>query len=99
MTHQAAAERELLRHVVRTVKHALRAQTVEQHYSAESLAKLLGVSVRTVWTYIELGESTKGKEGIFPVVKLSHKVVRIPASSARRMLEARTIATSEGEPQ
>lgn len=76
----------------RELEEWLRDRTVEPHYSAERCAELLEVSVRTVWNYIDAGERTQGREGIYPVVKLSHKVVRIPASAVNRYLRSRTIA-------
>lgn len=75
----------------RDVESFLRERTVEKHYSADSLAELVEVSPRTVWTWIERYESSGGKEGLGPVVKLSHKNVRIPASAINRMLTAHTI--------
>lgn len=77
---------------MRALLEWLRERTVEQHYSAETLAGLLEVTERTIWNYVDQGEATQGREGIYPVVKLSHKVVRIPASSAQRLLRAKTIA-------
>lgn len=76
----------------RDVAAYLADRTVEPHYSAEETAKLLSVTVRTIWNYVEVGDRSGGSDGIFPVVKLSHKVVRIPASSINRFLNARTIA-------
>lgn len=87
-------DRGFVRHLVRGVLGWLRDSSVEQHYSAETLAALLEVTPRTIWNYVELGEATQGREGIYPVVKLSHKVVRIPASSAARLLKARTVAAT-----
>lgn len=72
-------------------KAFLRDRTVEQHYSAEALAEILEVAERTVWNYIELYETSAGREGIGPVVKISHKVVRVPASAVNRFLRAKTI--------
>ena len=69
----------------------LRNATVEPHYSAEKTAELLEVTVRTVWNYVELYETSGGRDGIGPVVKISHKVVRIPASALNRFLQARTV--------
>ena len=74
----------------------LRERTVELHYSAEEAAELLRVTPRTVWAYVERGERTEGREGIWPVVKLSHKVVRLPASSINRFLRQHTIALEPG---
>lgn len=65
---------------------------VEKHYTAAEVAELLGVTERTVWNYVELGERTKGKDGIYPVVKLSFKVVRIPARAVNKFLKVRTVA-------
>lgn len=78
----------------RDIDDLLRDRTVEAHYSAEAAAEVLHVSVRTIWNYVNLGERTGGREGIHPVAKLSHKVVRIPASAINRFLKARTVATS-----
>jgi len=66
-------------------------QEIEKHYSAEELAEVLGLTKRTVWSYVQLGQRSQGKEGIYPIVKLSHKVVRIPASAVQRFLKARTV--------
>ena len=66
---------------------------IEQHYSAPEVAQLLGVSERTIKRYVDLGTRSGGKEGIFPVVKLSHKAVRIPARAVNRFLRARTISS------
>ena len=65
---------------------------VEKHYTAAEVADLLKVTERTVWNYVELGERTRGKDGIYPVVKLSFKVVRIPARAVNKFLKARTVA-------
>lgn len=92
-------DRGFVRHVVRALLGWLRDSSVEQHYSAETLAALLEVTPRTIWNYVELGESTQGREGIYPVVKLSHKVVRIPASSAARLLKSRIVATAVRDDQ
>lgn len=70
---------------------------VEKHYSAAEVAGLLGVTVRTVRNYIDAGTRTKGKDGIFPVVHLSFKVVRIPARAVNRFLKARTVAVEPAE--
>jgi hypothetical protein len=75
----------------REIEAWLRTGAVEQHYSAPALAEVLQVSERTIWVWIDLYESSSGKEGIGPVVKLSHKTVRIPASSVHRMLRSRTV--------
>lgn len=77
----------------------LRDHTVEPHYSAEDAAELLHVTKRTIWSYVDIGEASRGKDGIYPVVKLSHKVIRIPASSINRFLKSRTIAVPAGELQ
>lgn len=65
--------------------------SVEPHYSATTLAELLEVSERTVWSYIDLWNTSRGADGIGPVLKLSHKNVRIPASSVNRFLESRRV--------
>lgn len=84
-------DRGFVRHLVRALLTWLRERTVEQHYSVETLAGLLELTPRTVWNYVELYETSGGADGIGPVIKLSHKVVRIPASSASRLLKAKTI--------
>lgn len=75
----------------RDLEEWLRDRTVEKHYSADAVAELVEVSVRTVWTWIEKYETSQGKEGLGPYVKLSHKNVRIPASSINAMLARHTI--------
>ncbi len=75
----------------RDVEAYLRDRMVEKHYSADALAELIEVSARTVWSWIEKYETSAGREGLGPVVKLSHKNVRIPASSVNRMLKAHTV--------
>lgn len=65
---------------------------VEKHYTVREVAALLGVTPRTIWNYVEQGEKTKGKDGIYPVVKLSFKVVRVPARAVQKFLKARTVA-------
>jgi predicted transcriptional regulator len=65
---------------------------IEKHYTAAEVATLLGVTERTVWNYVAQGERTQGKDGIFPIVKLSFKVVRIPARAVNKFLKARTVA-------
>jgi hypothetical protein len=84
-------ERGLLRQVLRVLQAVLREGVLEQHYSAASVAERLEVSERTVWNYVDDYARTAGQEGIGPVVKLSHKVVRIPASAVNRFLKARRI--------
>lgn len=79
--------------LAKEVEALLRDRTVEPHYTAEQAGLLLGgVTKRTVWNYVELGERSEGKEGIYPVVKLSHKVVLLPASSINRFLASRRVA-------
>ena len=71
---------------------------VEKHYTAAEVAALLGVTERTVWNHVEAGKRSRGRDGIFPVVKLSHKVVRIPARAVNKFLKARTLAAAGAEP-
>ncbi len=80
-------------HVSKEVQEWLRDNAVEPHYTVDQAAELLGkVTVRTVWNYVELGKTSQGKEGIYPVVKLSHKVVLLPASSINRFLKSRRVS-------
>lgn len=89
-TDQAA---KLPAHLSKEIQAWLEEHAVEPHYTAEQTSGLLGgVTVRTVWNYVDLGARTKGKEGIYPVVKLSHKVVLLPASSINRFLASRRVA-------
>lgn len=69
----------------------LRTRSVEQHYSVETLTEILEQSPRTVWGWLELYETSGGREGIGPYLKLSHKNVRIPASSVNRFLAGKRI--------
>ena len=84
-------ERGLLRQVIRALQATLRENVLEQHYSAATVAERLEVTERTIWNYVELYETTRGEEGIGPVLKISHKVVRIPASSVNRWLKSKRI--------
>lgn len=77
----------------------LRDHTVEPHYDAETAAQMLHVTVRTIWRYVDAGARSEGREGIYPVVKLTHKVVRIPASSINRFLQAHTLKAPRAELQ
>lgn len=79
----------------REVEAWLRDHTVEPHYSAERAAELLEVTERTIWNYVDLYDRTGGRDGIGPYVKISHKVVRIPASAVNRFLRSRTIAAAK----
>jgi predicted transcriptional regulator len=76
----------------REIEAWLRDSTVEQRYSAERAAELLEVSVRTVWNYVDEYEASAGRAGLGPVEKLSHKVVRIPASALNRFLASKRIS-------
>lgn len=59
------------------------AHATEPHYSFEQCGSLMGgVSKRTVQRLVKPG-------GIWPVVKLSRKVVLIPASSLNEFLQAK----------
>ena len=62
---------------------------IEQQYSVSEVAKLLGIGPATVWRYVQDGKRTDGLDGIWPVYKLSHKVVRIPAGAVHRFLARR----------
>lgn len=86
--------RKLAERVGRDVEAWLRDRTLEPHYDASQIATALGITERTVWKYVELYASSGGKDGIGPVVKLSHKVVRVPASVINRFLKSRTIEVS-----
>lgn len=93
MTLPESSLRAIVDRMVRVFADFLRERTVEQHYSPESVAKLLDVTERSVWTYHDLWVTTGGREGLGPVVKLSFKATRFPASAVNRFLRARTIAT------
>jgi len=76
----------------RELEEWLKDKTVEPHYSIETAAELLEVSKVSIRRHIEAGQRSQGKEGIYPVVKLSYKVIRIPASALNRFLGRHTIA-------
>lgn len=57
---------------------------VEQHYRTREAAALLGVHVKTLGRWILRGE-------IAPVVSLSARDIRIPASVLQRFLDHRTL--------
>lgn len=67
---------------------------IEKHYSTAEVAEQLGVTPRAVQKYIDLGKTTKGREGIWPVVKISHKCLRIPVSAVTRFLRSRTVTAA-----
>jgi len=90
-----ATIRALVERFVRAFAHWLENRTVEQHYSAEEGAKLLQVTERTFHNYVDLYETSGGKDGIGPRVVLSHKVVRYSSSSINRFLRARAIAAGQ----
>lgn len=73
----------------------LRENSVEKLYSTEALAELFDVTKRTIENYVEEGERTQGRDGIYPVIKLSHKVVRVRASVVNRFLNSRTVIASK----
>lgn len=73
-----------------------RKRSTEQQYSYAEAAKLLGVSYSTVRALVNEGLRTGGKAGIFPIYKLSHKLVRIPASAINRYLESRRVGGGDG---
>jgi len=56
---------------------------IEEHYTAAQLAERLGLNVDTVLTMFKPGK-------IWPVVRLNARVIRVPASSVNRYLEAHT---------
>jgi excisionase family DNA binding protein len=57
---------------------------VEKHYRTKEAAELLGVHVKTLGRWIMSGE-------IAPVVAISQRDTRIPASVLQRFLDHRTI--------
>jgi len=63
---------------------------VEKHYTVDEVAELLGVVPRTVKRFIQRGQQTAGREGIYPVVRLSQTLLRIPASVVNQFLSSRT---------
>lgn len=73
----------------------MRTHTLEPHYTVETVAELLQVKRRTVWNYLLKYEQSAGREGLGPFIKLSHKVVRIPASAVQRLLKAKTVDAAE----
>lgn len=93
MNHEFTPDqlRKLAERIGRDIESWLRDHTIEPHYSVETLAAALEVTERTIWNYVDLYKTSQGKDGIGPVVKLSYKVVRIPASSIKRFLAPRTI--------
>lgn len=91
------AERRITRRLIEEFETWLKERQVEPHYSVERVAELLEVTERTVHNYIELGERTAGAEGIWPTIKLSHKVLRIPASAVNRFIRARSAVPPTNE--
>lgn len=59
---------------------------VEEHYQLHELADRLHISQSTVRRYVDLGARTKGSQGIYPTLKVSRRVILVPASSVQRFL-------------
>ncbi len=66
------------------VRHLYPIRQVEEHLSVEQLAERIGVSESTIWKAI-------AKTEIKPLVKLGHRLTRIPASAANRYLKSKTV--------
>jgi excisionase family DNA binding protein len=64
--------------------HRRRPEEVERMYSPAEVAERLGVGRSTVGRLLQAGE-------IQPIYRLSHRVVRIPASAVRRYLRSREV--------
>lgn len=80
--------------LVRAFVDFLANRTVEQYYSAETAARLLDVTERTFHSYVDLYQTTNGKDGIGPKVVLSFKCVRYSATSINRFLASKRAATT-----
>ena len=65
------------------------ARALEQHLAPAEIAKRLGVGERVVWQWVARGRETLGREGIWPVFKLGHRIVRVPESAVARFVEGR----------
>lgn len=63
----------------------------DQCMAPGEVAEYLRVSLSTVWRLVETGRRTRGRDGIYPVHKISHKVVRIRKSAVDRFLRSREV--------
>lgn len=93
MTNKLSPEQltALTKAVSRDVLRVIEAGTAEQLFSAEQLAALWDVEVRSIANYAKLYEESGGREGLGPKVFLSHKAVRYRASDVNRFIAARTL--------
>lgn len=86
--------RRMIDRLVRAFVEWLGNRTVEQYYSADEAAQLLGVTERTFHNYADLWVTSAGKDGIGPKHVLSFKVVRYSATSINRFLRARAVTVA-----
>ena len=60
---------------------------LEEHLTPAEVAERLKVSPRTVARWMDEGQRTRGKAGIYPVRKLGRRCVRVPVSAVERFFE------------
>ena len=67
----------------------MRRKHPEQLYTRPQVAKMLSVSVRTVTYLLRQGDRTKGKEGLWPYLRIGTGIrsLRIPESAIVRLQE------------
>lgn len=63
----------------------------ERQYRPKAVAKQLGINVKTVHRLIERGATTKGRDGLYPVFRISRRVVCVPESAVRNFLARRLV--------
>jgi len=81
----------ILRDAVVALRRAA-ARRVEQHYSVQQAAELLAVSERTIWRRVQ-------DRSITPVIHLSPRDIRIPASALQAYLDSLAVRSYESETQ
>jgi len=62
-------------------------QALPQLMTPDQVALLLQLTRRTVDRLIAQGERTKGKQGLYPVYRLSSRAVRIPQAAVHSYLQ------------
>lgn len=68
---------------------------VEQHYSPDDAAKILGIGRTKLYELMKVGVQTAGADGIFPFRKFGEST-RIPASALQRYADRSTVQPLSG---
>ena len=65
----------------------------DELYTKAEVAKMLQITVRSVHNLIVKGHKTNGRDGLFPIIRIQPRTVRIPASTLETFLEKCTCRT------